>query len=288
MATMLTASFKGVRFEVVSTEDTFGRALIVAEYPGRDGGHVADEGGKPRRVRLSAIFWGPSYQTDLRLLLDALADPGPGDLVHPVWGTLQASAESWTVRQATEPTDEAAVDIAWVEEGFQGGLAWLPQTPAALLQLATVRLGRVTALAPAAPSALAQIRGFLQSVRNFLARVTNSSNLTAVRAATQLLVEVQTTAQSVLDAVRTLQDPNTQPFIRESKRLVRTCNELGAASAGSAPAWTTYVAPCWTMARLIAHELYGNANRAAEIVEANALRDPARIAPGSRLSVRCR
>jgi prophage DNA circulation protein len=284
------ASYREVVFEVVDATDEGGRALVLAEYAGRDGASVEDTGGLPRRGSLVAAVWGPECAADLARLLAVFSLEGAGTLVHPVFGPIEVCVERWTVRQGSEPLDEAEVSFDWVEDAFDTGLELLLDTPAAkgnALEGATLTMERIALETPNNVRFIARVRALAGRARAFLTRVRNP-NLAALRTATQTLAEVQALAQETIDTVRTVQDPNNQPLVRQVKALVRTCNQLWRVTASEAPPWVEYTVRAWTSARLIATELYGNPSRAREIVQVNALRDPGRIGPGTVLSVRAR
>lgn len=64
--TLLPASFRGVEFDCLYTRDTLSRDTVAYEYPYRDGAEVEDQGMKAMNFRLSALFWGNRYQTELK------------------------------------------------------------------------------------------------------------------------------------------------------------------------------------------------------------------------------
>ncbi|GFK94418.1 hypothetical protein NNJEOMEG_02263 [Fundidesulfovibrio magnetotacticus] len=113
--TLQDASFKGVKLAVCSTSDTAERAQVRHEYPYRDGAEVEDLGRRARSVRLQAVFWGKDYEAGLRKLLDALDKPGPGELVHPVFGSMNASLLSYAVEHHEDNPDFAQVSLDLVE-----------------------------------------------------------------------------------------------------------------------------------------------------------------------------
>ncbi len=159
--TLLDASFRGVAFDAVATEDAGARALQLTEYPYRDGAQVDDIGGAARRIRIQAMFNGADYEAALDSFLAALAQGGEGELVHPVFGSLKVHAASWSVPHRAEDPDYSLVSVEFVEAGLPVALfARAPaQSKAAAIQSAVDRaqalgesafLKRVGALAEAA------------------------------------------------------------------------------------------------------------------------------------------
>lgn len=114
------ASFRGVAFEVDSATLTAGRRLARHEYPQRDEPFLEDMGKKAREYRIDAFIIGPDYMQGRDQLLDALEKPGPGQLVHPYYGTLKVTVTGQC--QLTESTNfggMAKVSIEMVEAGVQ-------------------------------------------------------------------------------------------------------------------------------------------------------------------------
>jgi len=138
--TLLDASFRGVKFHVIGAEDAAERAQVRHEYPYRDGAEVEDLGRRARTVRIQALVWGATYETDLRKLLEALDQSGPGELIHPVFGSMNASLVSHNVTHHEDAPDSARVSLDFVEAEpdapfFAGGAS-----PAAKAQSATAKL----------------------------------------------------------------------------------------------------------------------------------------------------
>ncbi|WP_228723166.1 DNA circularization N-terminal domain-containing protein [Limnobaculum xujianqingii] len=79
---MLDASFRGVRFDVIQTRDSVSRSVAVHEYPYQDGGDVEDLGRQPRNSRMTALFWGDTYEQQLQAFIVALDTYGSAELIH--------------------------------------------------------------------------------------------------------------------------------------------------------------------------------------------------------------
>ncbi|MDN7916190.1 DNA circularization protein [Burkholderia cepacia] len=85
---MLDASFRGVVFDVQRTDDPIEREVARYAYPYVDGEDIVDMGQKARETSLTAIFFGDDYDERLKTFLNAISQPGPGELVHPVFGSM--------------------------------------------------------------------------------------------------------------------------------------------------------------------------------------------------------
>ena len=113
--TLQDASYKGVKLAVCTTQDSAERALVRHEYPYRDGAEVEDLGRRARMVRIQAVFWGKDYEAQLKKLLEVLEKSGPGELIHPVFGSMNAAVLSHVVDHSEEDPDFARVHLELVE-----------------------------------------------------------------------------------------------------------------------------------------------------------------------------
>jgi len=114
---LLDASFRGVTFAVASARDATERAQVRHEYPYRDGAEIEDMGRRPRTFTMQAVFWGDDYADYLNDLIVALDIPGPGELIHPVFGSVTVSVVSYGIDHHEDRPDYAAVHLVMVETG---------------------------------------------------------------------------------------------------------------------------------------------------------------------------
>ncbi|MGE9986591.1 DNA circularization protein [Desulfovibrio sp. SGI.169] len=115
--TLLDASFRGVPFQVESISDKGEKSLAVHEYPYRPGAEVEDLGRKARVIPVKAVFWGLSYKSGVEALVRALERDGKGELVHPVFGSVEVCIRSWEVSHDAERVNYATVSFEAVEAG---------------------------------------------------------------------------------------------------------------------------------------------------------------------------
>lgn len=111
------ASFRGVQFQVVETGMQAGRRVQLHEYPQRDKPYSQDMGRASRRLAFEAFVVGADYVAQANKLLAALETAGPGDLVHPWFGTLRVTvADNATVR-FDGGLGRATFSLSFVEAG---------------------------------------------------------------------------------------------------------------------------------------------------------------------------
>lgn len=113
--TLLDAKFRGVPLHVLNTDDQAQRALVRHEYPYRDGAEVEDLGRRARTIHLTAFVWGKDYEASLRRLLEALDVSGPGELIHPLFGSITVCVSSVSVTHNEDEPDSARVILDLVE-----------------------------------------------------------------------------------------------------------------------------------------------------------------------------
>ncbi|NIH11271.1 MAG: DNA circulation protein [Serratia symbiotica] len=114
--TLLPASFRGVEFDCIYTRDTLSRDTVAYEYPYRDGAEVEDQGMKAMNFRLSALFWGNRYQTELKAFLKTLKEAGSGELIHPVYGSIpKVQFLEAGVEHEVEPLNAVTVELVFIE-----------------------------------------------------------------------------------------------------------------------------------------------------------------------------
>lgn len=110
------ASYKGVPFDVTKTSDQTGRDHAEYTYPFVDGADLKDLGRKPRRFRLTAFLWGDTYEYKLQNLTTALDEPGGGELIHPVYGSVPSVLVlDYDVGHDAENPDSCTVELEFLE-----------------------------------------------------------------------------------------------------------------------------------------------------------------------------
>lgn len=113
---LLDASFRGVRFDVVNTRDSANRDVAVYEYPYVQGADVEDLGRKARNLRMTLLFWGDDYDSRLQALIKALDSKGSGELIHPVFGSMpKMQCIEYQVSHEAEMVDFCSVEVVFLE-----------------------------------------------------------------------------------------------------------------------------------------------------------------------------
>lgn len=120
---LLEASFRGIIFDCISTDDEVSRATSDHSYPYKNGGNIEDLGNEPRTIAIQAIFFGNNYEDALKKFIAALDILGSGEFVHPVFGTIQAQVfGSYKVSHTAEDIDQAKVTLQLKEDSTEPSL----------------------------------------------------------------------------------------------------------------------------------------------------------------------
>ncbi|EDR5175685.1 multidrug DMT transporter permease [Salmonella enterica] len=110
------ASFRGVRFDVISAQDSVARDHADHGYPWTDGEDVHDLGRRARNFRLNAVFWGDDYDDRMQQFTAELDKPGAGELIHPVYGSVpKVQLIEYQVKHDANSPDYAEVGLVFLE-----------------------------------------------------------------------------------------------------------------------------------------------------------------------------
>jgi prophage DNA circulation protein len=114
------ASFRGISFFVRTSEREGGRRVVDYEYPERDDPASEDIGRKKRGFSLEGYVLGENYFDDRNALISACEDEkGPGELIHPFYGSLDVVCKDIRVRESmVEEGRMATFSLTFSEAGL--------------------------------------------------------------------------------------------------------------------------------------------------------------------------
>lgn len=111
------AAFRGASFFVDGHEAGLGRRVQLHEYPQRDKPYAEDLGRKSRTFSVDAYVLGTDYMGRRDALLREVERSGAGQLIHPYFGSLQATCVSCKLRESTAEGGVARFALEFVEAG---------------------------------------------------------------------------------------------------------------------------------------------------------------------------
>uniref|UniRef100_UPI001AD89242 DNA circularization N-terminal domain-containing protein n=1 Tax=Rahnella sp. ChDrAdgB13 TaxID=1850581 RepID=UPI001AD89242 len=121
--TLQPASFRGVAFECLDTRDTISRDTATYAYPYQDGTIIEDQGLKALNFRMTAFLFGSDWKQQLKALLTTFKTSGPGELIHPVHGSIpRAQFLEAGIEKQVEPLDAVTIELVFLESGTEQAL----------------------------------------------------------------------------------------------------------------------------------------------------------------------
>ncbi len=111
------ASFRGVQFHYEDVDRSFGRRVKTHEYPGGNEPYHEDLGARTETISITAYVLGTDHLNKASALRDAINKPGPGTLVHPFYGEIQAVALETSERFSTREGGIARFSLRFERAG---------------------------------------------------------------------------------------------------------------------------------------------------------------------------
>jgi len=111
------ASFRGVEFWPLDGDGEHGRRTVTHEYPQRDVGLSEDLGKKAAPINLQGHTVGDDFLEQAKRLIEACNKPGPGALVHPLFGTLQVVCTGCRPNWTLASKGKVVFSLSFIEEG---------------------------------------------------------------------------------------------------------------------------------------------------------------------------
>lgn len=112
------ASFRGVPFEVDTSQGAFGRRTVTHQYPQRDKPFLEDLGRSAREFEFQGFVTEPNYLQKKNDLIKAVEGfSGPGELIHPYFGTLSVIVTGFSVNETWREGGKATFTFKCTESG---------------------------------------------------------------------------------------------------------------------------------------------------------------------------
>ena len=317
MATFFKSSWGSVELWLSEIETDDGRSLVIQSYTRGDTPDVQNRGGRPKLARCTLLFDDivgakQSGRDRLQSMIDLKNAGRPQLFVHPFYGAYLAEIDdfSWKVDEhsvisgtcsfvAVEDTGTVIADPVGVSGDFDTNAI---ATATANLQTELTNVGLPSGTIPNVPNAGTLPRGFssqVPSLANALSTVFDNANgavdafgnkLATARDVFVAVGSITETISNEIDALQAATDVLLWPLF---KAYIAVSDAARAAGAAVAPSnLMTIVVNAPTSLRRLLWDLYGqvsNVDIESLIVEAeelNDIRTPARIAPGTSLTLR--
>lgn len=102
-------------------QDSGGRRKVKYMFPYMDGQTTDDLGRRPEGFSLDILLFGSDYLRGLTLLLNEFNKPVPGDLVHPVRGTIRCVVEDVQLTHKNDQRKAVSISVKFIEHNFTLG-----------------------------------------------------------------------------------------------------------------------------------------------------------------------
>lgn len=112
---LLPGSWRGVPFVMDSAPTKAGRRVAVHDYPFRDTVWAEDLGQLPRRFGMTAFLVGDDVYSQKFAMIAACEQLGPGTLVHPTLGPVQAVLLDFTTTDRRDRGRYVEVEFEFIE-----------------------------------------------------------------------------------------------------------------------------------------------------------------------------
>lgn len=200
-------TFRGVGFWARSAETRVGRKVARHDFPGLTVPAFEDLGLAPREFQLEALVIGADYMADRDRLLNALEQPGPGELEHPWYGPLTVTISE--VARVTETTREGGMCVVAFSCTIAEELELLPVEPDTSAELIIAADGAFSALAAAFEAvfeAVEAIEDLRDSIVGTIHRATTAINKVkgAIDSALSIVTDIGDAVGDLLDSAASL------------------------------------------------------------------------------------
>ena len=112
--TLFEATFRQIPFECTAMNETRSKSVAIMQSPYSDSAFVTDMGNDARRYSITAFLEGVDYEIYRDNLIIALDMQGKGELVHPLYGSLDVQVLDHSVKHDPDVVDSCMIDINFV------------------------------------------------------------------------------------------------------------------------------------------------------------------------------
>lgn len=111
------ASFRGIPFFIEVSQYTSGRRVTFHEFPDRDLPFAEDLGRVGRTFRVEGHILGDDYFEQKERIIEAAEKEGPGELIHPYFGTRFVQCGAFSIDEDTKEGRFAKITFQFFEAG---------------------------------------------------------------------------------------------------------------------------------------------------------------------------
>lgn len=271
------ASFRGVPFFYDSTGIDGGRRTQTHEFAYRDKPYTEDLGRKAQEIPIEAYVLGDDYMTARDNLLKACNEEGPGELIHPYYGSIQVNCQVISVRESTSEGRIARISLQFIEAGEKFFPDSSPDRSAAVTS-AVEKLNKSSAEDFARTFTIERAPEYIGAqavadIVNFIDAFSRTENEDLKTSVPTLLRQTETLAQAIQGVLSELTENETETEKNNAlKTLIEACNYGKRISSTSGSA--------------IQARLTSNSNAIVDLIRQSAASAAAEVAIGTDFKTR--
>ncbi|MFW2176667.1 MULTISPECIES: DNA circularization N-terminal domain-containing protein [unclassified Moraxella] len=112
--TLFDATFRQIPFESTALGETRSKSVVIHQSPYSNKAHLSDMGNDARRYNITAFFEGDDYEIYRDNFIIALDMHGTGELVHPLYGSMQVQVMDYSIKHEPDAVDSCSIDVNFV------------------------------------------------------------------------------------------------------------------------------------------------------------------------------
>lgn len=111
------ASFRGFEFFVNTSQVAGGRRAVQHQYPNRETPYTEDMGRSAKSYQIEGHIIGDDYFEAKERLFEVFEKKGPGELIHPFYGSVIVQVSSLNVSESIKQGGIATFSVTFLEQG---------------------------------------------------------------------------------------------------------------------------------------------------------------------------
>lgn len=283
--------FDGVAFDFVRATVDGGNTLDQQAFPNKAGTFIQGRARNGRKFTVLGIFIEDDYPDTMTALLAKLENGGvPKEFVDPVFGSFQASCDTFQVtHDAEDAADSATIQINFVEhtDGATGPLAVTNTTPARANATRSCVTDVLVALSAFQEATEIQNNAYVLEVQGAMNAASSIADTFEADEDNLSALDIQKQANAALATIELAVEAGSDYDTAEAYDLGAAVLAMSTAVSSMAqdlieakPPLNSYPIVADTNLLAFAHDLYGDSSRADEVLALNNIPDPSLIPAG--------
>lgn len=274
------ASFRNVKFNIISCDDSLQRRIVEHEYPYRNGAELEDLGRKARPGKYVVVFFGEESLAELNVFMKVCDAGKTGKFVHPTLGAWQAKVINVELRQASSARDQIEVNLEIREDGVNTTLPDLFSINAAKAVLDKA-VDNLSTAKDNLDVDIGSIDTLISDANDF------SSNVdTIIDDPNERLNQIHDRTKTAIRDINTsIDDTSSWPVLTACRRCFATAQDIKEKLESLAPRKVSYDTVVEVPLAVLANTLYSDSERADDLLRMNKIKNPFLVPAATTLKV---